>query len=296
MTSSETIRSARAAAIRYHYDVGNDFYRLWLDRTLSYSCAMPSGPGESLDQAQERKLQAHLDAIDVRRASRVLDVGCGWGAVLARAASYPTVTEAVGLTLSAEQAAYIQGIRGAKTAVHVVDWRDYRPEREFDGVISIGAFEHFARPDQTVEEKRAAYRAFFECCREWLMDGGALSLQTIAYANMSPADANGFMQREIFPDAELPTLADIVAAAEGLFEIERLENGRLDYAWTCAQWADRLRRTRREAIELVGTETVEKYLRYLLMSSVGFRAGKICLLRMVLRPYRVGHAVAGADR
>ncbi|MBX4420817.1 class I SAM-dependent methyltransferase, partial [Mycobacterium tuberculosis] len=88
--------------------------------------------------------------------------------------------------------------------------------------------------------------------------------------------------REVFPDADLPTLAELTAAAEGLFEVRTLRNDRLDYAWTCEQWARRLRARRAEALALVGPEVTERYERYLKLSALGFRMGKIGLLRIVL--------------
>ncbi|GAA1854542.1 cyclopropane-fatty-acyl-phospholipid synthase family protein [Pseudonocardia ailaonensis] len=262
-----------AEAIRHHYDIGNDFYALWLDPTLSYSCAWRTGD-ESLEQAQEHKLRRHLDAAGAR--TRLLDVGCGWGGILARAG-----VPAVGLTLSDAQAAHVaaQGIPDAE--VRVEDWRDHTPSHPYDGIVSIGAFEHFAAPGA---DKVAIYREFFTRCREWL-SGGALSLQTIAYADMDPAEASSFMQQEIFPDAELPTLAEITAAADGVLEVTALSNGRLDYAWTCAEWARRLKAARPEARELVGAETVARYERYLMLSSLGFRMGRLALYRITLRPY-----------
>ena len=277
--------TAAAAAIRHHYDVGNDFYRLWLDRSLTYSCAMPDGPDDTLEAAQERKLRWHLDAVRADRAGSVLDVGCGWGAVLERLARERGVRRSVGLTLSDEQAAYVRALGLPGVEVRLESWEDHRPAAPVDGIISIGAFEHFARPDDPPAAKVAVYRRFFARCRDWLAPDGRLSLQTVAYANMSPADASTFIQREVFPDADLPTLAEIAAAAEGLFEVERLRNDRLDYAWTLAQWARRLRRRRAAAVELVGPETTARYERYLTLSGLGFRMGKLGLLRMVLRPY-----------
>lgn len=255
-------------AIRRHYDVGNEFYRLWLDPTLSYSCAWGR---DSLEAAQERKLAHHLAAAGAR--TRLLDVGCGWGAILARAG-----VPAVGLTLSEQQAAYARD-RGLDARVQ--DWRDHSPTESYDGIVSIGAFEHFAAPGA---DKVAIYREFFGRCRDWL-SGGALSLQTIAYADMDPTEASRFMQQEIFPDAELPTLAEITAAAEGVLEITALSNGRRDYAWTCAQWARRLKSARAQARELVGDDVVRRYERYLTLSSLGFRMGKLALYRITLRPY-----------
>lgn len=283
-----------AAAVRHHYDVGNDFYALWLDPSLTYSCAMPAGPGDTLAAAQQRKLSYHLDAVRANEASDLLDIGCGWGALLAVAAS-EGVRRLTGLTLAEEQAAYVRGLDLPGTEVAVRNWLHYEPGRRVDGIVSIGAFEHFATPEDSQAEKIAVYRAFFERCRSWLRPGGALSLQTIAYANMTRDQASSFIQRDIFPDADLPTLAEITAAVDGLFEVRTLRNDRLDYAWTCEQWAARLKRRRAEAAVLAGPEVTERYERYLTLSALGFRMGKIGLLRLVLEPYRAGHFAGGGS-
>jgi len=280
-----------AAAIRYHYDVGNEFYQLWLDPSLTYSCAMPDGPDDTLAAAQQRKLRYHLDAVrasgDLRNG--VLDIGCGWGSLLRELSLTRQVQRSVGLTLSEQQAAFVtaQGYPGVE--VRIQDWMSGDPGGPFDGLVSIGAFEHFARPDDDPAAKVGVYREFFERCRSWLTPDGTLSLQTIGYANMSAADASPFMREQVFPDADLPTLAEIAAAAERVFEIVAVRNDRLDYAWTCEQWARRLRAARPEAVRVAGPEAVARYERYLKLSALGFRMGKICLLRLVLRPYQHGY-------
>jgi cyclopropane-fatty-acyl-phospholipid synthase len=277
--------AAAAAAIRHHYDVGTEFYRLWLDPSLTYSGALREHADDTLELAQERKLRFHLDAIGADRARAVLDIGCGWGSLLQRLGQCHQVPRAVGLTLSRAQAEHIrsQGYPGVE--VRTENWLHYEPGTRFDGIVSIGAFEHFARPTDTPAEKIGMYREFFTRCRGWLTDRGVLSLQTIGYANMPRERANTFMQQEIFPDADLPTLAEITTAAEGIFEVRSMSNGRLDYAWTCEQWAHRLRTHRAEATALVGGDVVTRYERYLRMSALGFRMGKIGLFRLVLRPY-----------
>jgi cyclopropane-fatty-acyl-phospholipid synthase len=303
---------AAAAAIRYHYDVGNDFYALWLDRSLTYSCAMPRGADDTLECAQQRKLRYHLDAVraggafgdgafgdgafsDGALAHGVLDIGCGWGSLLAELSQARQVRRSVGLTLSDEQAAFVWSRGYPGVEVRTGSWTDCEPGGPFDGIVSIGAFEHFARPDDGSARKVRVYREFFERCRGWLAAGGVLSLQTIAYANMSAGDASQFMVREVFPDADLPTLAEITAAAERVFEIQAVRNDRLDYAWTCEQWARRLRASRPAALRVVGPETVARYERYLKMSALGFRMGKICLLRLILRPYGRGYFGGARD-
>ena len=280
---------AAAAAIRYHYDVGNEFYGLWLDRSLTYSCGMPEGADDTLEAAQARKLRFHLNAIRADRAQRVLDIGCGWGSLLGHLAQTRQVPHSVGLTLSLEQAAHIRSQRYPGVEVRTDNWLTYQPDAPFDGIVSIGAFEHFARPDDSAVEKARVYREFFGRCREWLAADGALSLQTVAYANMSADEASQFMVQEIFPDADLPTLAEITTAAERIFEIELVRNDRLDYAWTCEQWARRLHANREAAVRVAGPETVARYQRYLKLSALGFRMGKICLLRLVMKPYKNGY-------
>jgi cyclopropane-fatty-acyl-phospholipid synthase len=283
-----------AAAIRHHYDVGNEFYRLWLDSSLTYSCAIRESTDDTLETAQERKLRFHLDAIDAGKAGSVLDIGCGWGAILKRLAETHRVERSVGLTLSDEQAAFVQSQGYPGVEVRTENWMHYEPDTRFDGIISIGAFEHFARPEDSPAEKVRVYREFFTRCHSWLNSDGVLSLQTIAYANMSRDDASRFMQQEIFPNADLPTLAEITAAADGVFEVQSIHNGRPDYARTCEQWARRLRAHRDEAASLVGPDVVARYERYLKLSALGFRMGKICLLRLVLRPFKSNYFAGGA--
>jgi cyclopropane-fatty-acyl-phospholipid synthase len=285
-----TVQSQRtaeaASAIRHHYDVGHEFYRVWLDDSMTYSCAMWAGEDDTLAAAQERKLQFHLDAIRADQASSVLDVGCGWGSILKRVAVDRGVERAVGLTLSDDQAAFVERAGYPGVEVRKESWMDYKPDARFDGIISIGAFEHFATLDDSPADRVRVYREFFTRCRSWLTDDGALSLQTIAYANMSSEDASKFIQQEIFPNAELPTLAEITTAAEGIFEARLIRNDRLDYARTLEAWARGLRRHRDEAIDLVGSDVVARYEHYLKYSAVGFRMGKLCLLRLVLDPYK----------
>jgi cyclopropane-fatty-acyl-phospholipid synthase len=281
-----TTLTDRAAAIRHHYDIGNEFYRLWLDRSLTYSCAMRERAGDTLDIAQERKLKYHLDAIRAEQAESVLDIGCGWGSILQRLSGTYQIRRSVGLTLSNAQAEYVSAQAYPGVQVRTEDWLHYEPEAGFDGIISIGAFEHFARPDDSSAQKIERYRQFFGRCHDWLNHDGVLSLQTIAYANMSRFDACRFIQQGIFPGADLPTLAEITAAADGIFEVSSLRNDRLDYAWTCEQWVRRLRGRHDEAVALVGPEMVARYARYLKLSALGFRMGKIALLRIVLKPFR----------
>jgi cyclopropane-fatty-acyl-phospholipid synthase len=287
VTTTPTIEAGgSAAAIRHHYDVGNDFYSAWLDPTMAYSCAMWDGlPDDApLEEAQHRKLRYHAESIGAAPGMRVLDVGCGWGAQMRTLIDGFGVSNCVGLTLSEEQAAYVRANNGPEIAVEITNWHDYRPAMPFDGIVSIGAFEHFAHPDQNQQERRALYRRFFESCLSWTEGRGRLSLQTIAYGSIDANKANPFITTDIFPAAELPTLEDIVVASEGLYRIVRLRDDAQDYARTCELWAKRLRQAAAKGEAGTDTELIDRYYRYLRLSAAGFSMRRIVLLRLRFDP------------
>jgi len=276
-------RERAKEAIQYHYDVGNRFYRLWLDPRMIYSCAMWDNGDYSgdLETAQLRKLDYHIDQSGASTARRVLDVGCGWGGLLARCLERnPKLESAVGLTLSAEQADHCRETLPPSVECRLENWQDHQAAAPYDSIISIGAFEHFAAPGDSRETRIAKYRAFFEFCRSNLRKGGRLSLQSIAYLNMRREDASRFMNTEIFPDSDLPYLQEIVEASSGCMEIVAVRNDRLDYAHTCNLWGRRLKAHRLEAVQASDEPTVARYEKYLLEGSVGFFQGKLCLLRI----------------
>jgi cyclopropane-fatty-acyl-phospholipid synthase len=282
---SETYLGAGSDAIRHHYDVGNEFWQIWLDPTMSYSCAMWEKPDEDLEQAQRRKLDFHVAEARAAGAARVLDVGCGWGAMLMHLVGRHGVQHAVGLTLSDAQAEYLRAIAPSSVEVLVRSWSDYQPTAPFDAIISVGAFEHFARQGLSPDEQIEAYRRFFRACREWLKPGGRLSLQTIAYGDI-PRDRHlrdRFIADHIFPESELPRLADIARAAEMELEIERVRNDRGDYVKTLRAWFDRLRARRADAIAASSEEVVVRYERYLRMFAYSMELGAFTLLRLTMR-------------
>ncbi|MHB1536554.1 MAG: SAM-dependent methyltransferase, partial [Acidimicrobiales bacterium] len=225
-TTSRPLSDARAVtlpdpgasreAIEHHYDVGSDFYAQWLDPLLVYSCAFWAGaPDDDLAAAQLAKLDWHAAAAQCRGAVRVLDVGCGWGAMLGHLRERWGVSRVTGLTLSSDQAAYIAEHQPGAD-VRLEDWRDHNPDGPYDAIVSIGAFEHFARPELSQDERRDVYRSFFERCAGWLPAGGRLSLQTIGYEDFDPASGtvSSFFTGEVFPESTLPLLSDVVVASE----------------------------------------------------------------------------------
>jgi cyclopropane-fatty-acyl-phospholipid synthase len=278
---------ASAPAIRHHYDLGNDFYRLWLDEEMVYSCALwsPEAPDEDLAAAQRRKLRYHLKQAAPAGAASVLDVGCGWGALLRLAVGEGGARQALGLTLSDAQAEWIRAHHRPGVEVRVASWHDYVPEAPHDAVVSVGAFEHFARPRDSREEKIRAYRLFFASAHAWLRPRGRLSLQTIALPDDAPPP-NDYIETRAFPESHVPRLREILEAADGAFELVQLRNDRAMYARTARAWAQRLRAHTAPAAELVGAPTVDRYLEYLRVCALGFDLGKNTLLRFTFQ--RIG--------
>jgi cyclopropane-fatty-acyl-phospholipid synthase len=273
---------ASQAAIEHHYDVGDDFYALWLDETRTYSCALWQGAA-TLEAAQAAKIDFHARAAAATGKARVLDVGCGWGATLRRLTEVHGVGAAHGLTLSRRQAAYVGAQGWPRVTVAACGWADHAPAAPYDAIISVGAFEHFARLGMSEAEKIDAYRAFFRRCHEWLVPGAHLSLQTIAYENARREDFSAFFAEHIFPESDLPRPAELLAASERLFELVELRNDREDYERTVREWLGRLRASRAEAVALVGEATTERYLKYLKLLTIGFAAGTMGLLRASFR-------------
>jgi len=272
-----------AQAIQYHYDVNREFYRLWLDESMTYSSALWE-KGDDLVAAQKRKIRYHLAQSHADDARSILDVGCGWGGLIRLAADLPSVERIIGLTLSEDQAAYVRGLGLEKAEIRLESWTEHEPELPYDSIVSIGAFEHFTKPEDSTEEKIAVYRDFFRRCASWLTPDGRMSLQTIAFGSMKREESSLFINNEIFPASDLPRLDEIAAAADGIFEIVQVRNDRLHYARTFEMWAQNLRSRHTAAAALVGEEVTKKYERYLKQSSMGFYMGKLALYRVSLRP------------
>jgi cyclopropane-fatty-acyl-phospholipid synthase len=285
---------ASPSAIRAHYDVGNDFYRLWLDETMTYSAAMwrDEKDTDSLPGAQHRKIEWHLRHSGADMASTVLDIGCGWGAILraaaqVRAPDASPLIRGVGLTLSDAQAELAQSLaakeRLSQIEIRVESWADHQPAEPYGALISVGALEHFTKPADNSPTKITIYREFFTRCRDMLAPDSRMTLQTIAYGDPEDKVAAGPLIEDIFPESELPRLPEILAAANGLFEIESYRNDRKDYGRTCELWAANLKAHRLESRQLVGEEQTRRYERYLKFAAWGFWSHRLHLLRFRLK-------------
>ena len=286
------------AAIRFHYDVGEDFYRLWLDHRLTYSCAYferPDDPSADLDAAQEAKLDLICRKLELKPGQRLLDIGCGWGSLIVFAAEHYGL-EAVGVTLSERQAA--EANRAAKAAGldHLVraEVRDYRELDElgsFDAVASVGMFEHVGRANLATYF-RAAYAAVRPGGR-FLNHGIAQAHQTSQFGpNLWPGGSQ-FGARYVFPDGELVPVevASLVARQEVGFELLDLQLLRPHYALTLAAWVSRLEANWDAAVAAAGAEVARTWRLYMSAARHGFETGELEVAQMVLaRPAADGPA------
>ena len=165
--------AASAQAVQAHYDLSNDFFALWLDPSMAYSSGMWEGD-DDLASATDRKVRFFLEALDLPAGGRLLDVGCGWGAALVRATSQDPGLDAVGLTLSPAQKEHAERLVGPRAEIRLEPWQEHLPAGRYDGILSFGAFEHFARDGSSSVERVLAYRRFFASCYAWLVPGGRL--------------------------------------------------------------------------------------------------------------------------
>ncbi len=278
------VGSATRQDIEFHYDVGDDFYRLWLDAGMNYSAALWKGV-DDLESAQNQKNAFHLDVVNARSAQRILDVGCGWGALLERARALSPCAELVGLTLSSTQSEHCSASL-PDAQIRLESWENHSPTAPYDAIVSVGALEHFVNHRMTRKERIETYASFFRFCRNSMSPNGRMSLQTIGYGNLPGGKLDAFIYDSIFPNSDLPFLDELVAATHGTLEITSVRNDRLDYARTCSAWVERLTHRAEEAVAVTGNaELVAGYIRYLKMSAAGFNVGALALYRLTLVPY-----------
>lgn len=267
---------ASPAAIMSHYDMGNDFFRLILGPEMIYSCALFEDD-DNLEVAQLRKLDHHIEAAQAGGGESVLDIGCGWGAMLRRLSDTVGVRSCTGLTLSPSQAVWIRDHPRPGQNVLEEDWRDHKPSQPYDAIVSIGAFEHFVQKGLSPAARLKTYQEFFDFCHTSLRLGGRLSLQTIAY--IQPTALHPYLE-EAFPDSDLPLVWEPVKAAEGRFRLLALHDHGSHYERTLRLWEQALEANRQAALDLVGAPALQMFQRYLRLSRLGFRHGIVGLMRM----------------
>jgi cyclopropane-fatty-acyl-phospholipid synthase len=257
-----------ARAVRHHYDLPPEFFALFLDRSMTYSCALFSRGAETLEEAQRQKLELVAGKLDLRPGERVLDVGCGWGSFAILAAEEHDVS-VVGITLSEPQAEVARRHvreRGldARVEIRVADYRELR-DAPFDAVASIGMVEHVGSSRIDLYAQRLA---------ELLKPGGRLLNHGIARMRHGEPEAGAFSERYVFPDGAPLQLSRIQLALEraGLVT-DHVEGLHGDYAVTLRHWAERLDANLDEALRLAGPERVRVWRLYLRAARRGFETG-----------------------
>jgi cyclopropane-fatty-acyl-phospholipid synthase len=266
-------------AVTYHYDVSNEFYALWLDEQMVYSCAYFATADEGLDTAQVRKLDYLCRKLRLRPGERLLDIGCGWGGLVIHAARNYGV-EARGITLSKEQATLAnERIERAglqkQCRVEVCDYRDLNDMGGFEKIVSVGMFEH-------VGESRLPL--YFQHAWNLLRPGGIFLNHGIANRPIDPNPKGpSFKNCHVFPDGELvPIHVTLRHAEEVGFEVRDVENLREHYVLTLRHWARRLELHRDEALQVVDEPTYRVWRLFLPGSAYGFAAGLLNLFQAVL--------------
>jgi cyclopropane-fatty-acyl-phospholipid synthase len=257
-----------ARAVRHHYDISNEFFALFLDPAMTYSCGIFSRGAETLEEAQRTKLELVCDKLALEEGARVLDVGCGWGSFAIHAA-VTRGAEVVGITLSEPQARFArqraaqEGVAD-RVEIRVMDYRELTGER-FDAVASIGMVEHVG----SVQIDRYAQQL-----AGLLEPGGRLLNHGIARLRHSDPEAGPFSERYVFPDAAPLHLSRILAALERAgFAAEHVEGFAADYAETLTHWLGCLEDRLEDAVRLAGEQRVRVWRIYLRAARSGFRTG-----------------------
>jgi cyclopropane-fatty-acyl-phospholipid synthase len=272
-----TGRGSQKEQIQHHYDLGNDFYLLWLDASLTYSCAYFRDPDDSLETAQEQKIAYLLRKLHLREGHRLLDIGSGWGALMITAAKVYGI-HGLGVTLSEEQlsrsreAAKEAGVDDQIT-FELCDYRDLAARGEkFDRIISVGMFEHVGRPN---------HKRYYSAVASMLAMGGVSVLHTISSEVEEPTDR--WIEKYVFPGGYIPSTREIVAALPGHnLRLIDYENLRLHYAMTMEEWQRRYERNREEVTKMFDERFYRMWHLWLASSAAAFRYGAYNLSQFVL--------------
>jgi cyclopropane-fatty-acyl-phospholipid synthase len=275
-------------AVSFHYDLSNDFYQLWLDRRMIYSCAYFELPGNDLDLAQTAKLHHLCRKIRLQPGQRVLDIGCGWGGFAMFAARHYHA-QVTGITLSRRQAEHASSLvrqAGLDGNVEIVQ-RDYRELGEpetYDAIVSVGMSEHVGR----------------KCLEDYFKAAGALLKPDGVFLNHAigegvrprPRHGPSFMDEYIFPDSDVPPICTVLQAAESAgLEVRDVENLREHYALTLRHWVRRLESSHEAALHFVDEPTFRAWRLYLAGSAHGFERAQLAVYQALLsKPDRQGRS------
>lgn len=274
-------RPADSRNISFHYDVSNDFYALWLDQRRVYSCAYFRQPDDSLEAAQEYKLEHICRKLDLTAGERFLDIGCGWGGLILWAARHYGV-HATGITLSRSQYDYVQaqilaqGL-GNLCRVHLLDYRDVPEAEPFDKIASAGMFEHVGRKNLL---------HYFDKIYRLLKPGGLVLNHGITLAGLDNdglgSGISEFIEEFVFPGGELMHLSRVIEAmARQRLECWDTECLRPHYAKTLWHWVNRLEARQHEAKQLVGEDRYRVWRIYMAGSAHAFERGWLSIFQIL---------------
>lgn len=299
-------RKSTGPEIQFHYDVGNDFYELWLDPSMLYTCAYYRKESDDLSTAQINKLNHICRKLRLLPGDRLLDIGCGWGGLVMHAAEHYGV-DATGITLSSAQSIYAQeriterGL-GDRCRVQMLDFRDLPASARFDKISSVGVTEHVP------ENKQPAYfaRAFQALEPAGLfLNHCEVSIRAARQSNRLGSriarwlwKRDQFIDKYVFPDAKLVPLASVLGSAEGAgFEVRDVESLREHYIMTLRAWLRGLEKRKIDAIKRVGERTYRVWRLYMSAGAYSFRIAGINIVQTLLsKPAPDGRAAIPLTR
>ena len=274
---SSASRKNQKKEVQSHYDIGNEFYQMWLDPTMSYSCGYFRKETDSLYEAQVNKADYILQKLHLQEGMTLLDIGCGWGFLLAEAAKKYKI-HGTGITLSEEQYRKFQKRiqeehLEAYLEVKLMDYRELKKQEcRFDRIVSVGMVEHVGREQ---------YPLFLSCAANALKPGGVFLLHFISALKEYPGDP--WMKKYIFPGGMVPSLREMIAAsAEENFHILDVENLRLHYTKTLLCWRDNFTRHRAEICRIYGEQFARMWELYLCACAATFHNGVIDLHQILM--------------
>lgn len=273
--------------VEVSYDVSNEFFKLWLDERMHYTCAVYERDTDTLEQAQVNKSRVLYEYAELSPEKTVLDIGCGWGANL-EYISHTGIKEAHGITLSSAQFEELNARKLPGVKVWCSDYKDFEAPFKYDSLVSIEMIDHLCSPAQAREGKAIEiYREYFRKCSTWVKPGGLFACQAILRNRVprTPKDVADlkFTADVIFPGGLNPRLEELVAAVNPYWEIVELKTRRTHYGKTTGEWLRRLRMNEKTIRATWGDQVFDDYDRYLSTCVRAFAAHWSSDVQMKLR-------------